>query len=39
MHKLKKNFFCFVCIKWLKLGKKHGKNGLEVIIFNGKKLV
>ena len=24
-------------IKWLKLLKKHGENGVEVIIFNGKK--
>ena len=39
MHKFKKIFFCFVCIKWLKLVKKHGKNGVEGIIFNGKKLL
>ena len=38
MNKFKKKIFCFVCVKWLKfVEKKHGKNGVEVIIFNSKK--
>ena len=35
MHRFLKN--CLVCVKWLKLLNKHGINGVEVIVFNGKK--
>ena len=37
MHRFKKNCFCLLYIKWLKLLKKHGENGVEVVVINDKK--